>query len=142
MIQPQPGSAEERELLEGGDIELLGRMPWSSNATFLVKLDHAGAESLAIYKPRRGERPLWDFPRGTLCQREVAAYHVSAALGWELVPPTILREGPHGPGSLQFYIDVDPEQHYFTFRDECAAGARRIAAFDVLINNADRKSGH
>src|SRR5207237_5797877 len=91
---PEPGSAEERELLEGGELELLGRMPWSSNATFLVKLGHGGRESLAIYKPRKGERPLGDFPRGTLCAREVAAHLVSEALGWGIVPLTILREGP------------------------------------------------
>src|SRR5947208_16133757 len=101
VIQPEPGSAEERELLEGGKIELLGRMPWSSNATFLVKLDRGGAESLAIYKPRKGERPLWDFPRGTVSVREVAAHLVSGALGGGVVRRTILREAPAGPGVLE-----------------------------------------
>ena len=142
MINPEPGSAQERELLEGGDIELLGRMPWSSNATFLVKLDHDGAESLAIYKPRQGERPLWDFPRGTLCAREVAAHLVSVALGWHIVPLTILRDGPAGPGMVQRFVEHDPEEHYFTLREGFPEVFRRFALFDVVINNADRKSGH
>ncbi len=117
VIQPAPGSAEERELLESGEIELLGRMPWSSNATFLVKLERDGVESLAIYKPRKGERPLWDFPRGTLCDREVAAHLVSEALGWEIVPLTILRDGPAGEGMVQRFVDHDPEEHFFTLRE-------------------------
>jgi uncharacterized repeat protein (TIGR03843 family) len=142
VIQPEPGSAEERELLEGGDIELLGRMPWSSNATFLVKLDHGDRESLAIYKPRKGERPLWDFPRGTLCDREVGAHLVSEALGWGIVPLTILRDGPAGVGALQRFVEHDPEDHYFTLRERFDAVFRRFALFDVVINNADRKSGH
>ena len=142
MIQPVPGSAEERELLEAGTIEVLGRMPWSSNATFLVKLDHHGAESLAIYKPRKGERPLWDFPRGTLCAREVASHLVSEALGWAIVPLTILRDGPAGPGMLQRFVEHDPEEHFFTLRERFGDEFRRFALFDVVINNADRKSGH
>jgi hypothetical protein len=140
--RPEPGSTEEQELLEGGDIEVLGRMPWSSNATFLVKLDHRGSESLAIYKPRKGERPLWDFPRGTLCEREVAAHLVSEALGWGIVPHTILRDGPHGVGAVQRFVDHDPEEHFFTLRERFADVFRRFALFDVVINNADRKAGH
>jgi uncharacterized repeat protein (TIGR03843 family) len=140
--QPVPGSAEERELLEGGELEVLGRMPWSSNATFLVKLDRGGAESLAIYKPRKGERPLWDFPRGTLCAREVAAHLVSEALGWGIVPLTILRDGPAGVGMVQRFVDHDPEEHFFTLREGFAAVFRRFALFDFVINNADRKAGH
>jgi uncharacterized repeat protein (TIGR03843 family) len=142
VIQPQPGSAEERELLAGGEIEMLGRMPWSSNATFLVKLERAGVESLAIYKPRKGERPLWDFTRGTLCQREVAAHLVSEGLGWNIVPRTILRDGPAGEGMVQRFVDHDPEEHFFTLREQFADVFRRFALFDVVINNADRKSGH
>ncbi|HYH48880.1 MAG TPA: SCO1664 family protein [Acidimicrobiia bacterium] len=142
MVHPEPGSAEERDLLAGGKLEVLGRMPWSSNATFLVKLEREGAESLAIYKPRRGERPLWDFPRGTLCQREVAAHLVSEALGWEIVPRTILRDGPAGEGMVQRFVDHDPEEHFFTLRDQFGDVFRRFALFDVVINNADRKSGH
>ena len=142
MIQPEPGSAEERELLAGGEIEMLGRMPWSSNATFLVKLERAGVESLAIYKPRKGERPLWDFTRGTLCQREVAAHLVSDGLGWNIVPRTILRDGPAGEGMVQRFVDHDPEEHFFTLREQFGDVFRRFALFDVVINNADRKSGH
>jgi hypothetical protein len=142
VIQPEPGSAEEQELLAGGEIEVLGRMPWSSNATFLVRLERAGLESLAIYKPRKGERPLWDFPRGTLCHREVAAHLVSDALGWSIVPRTILRDGPAGEGMVQRFIDHDPEEHFFTLRERFGDVFRRFALFDVVINNADRKSGH
>jgi hypothetical protein len=99
---------------------------------------------LAVYKPRRGERPLWDFPRGTLCQREVAAYVLSAALGWTLVPPTVLRDGPYGVGSVQLFIDADQEAHLFTMQKEGSfeQAIERLAAFDVIVNNADRKSGH
>jgi hypothetical protein len=147
MIQPEPGSpepgtVEERELLAGGELELLGRMPWSSNATFLAKLERGGAQTLAIYKPRQGERPLWDFPRGTLCQREVAAHLVSEALGWAIVPLTILRDGPAGVGMVQRFVEHDPEEHFFTLRDRFADVFRRFALYDVVINNADRKSGH
>jgi hypothetical protein len=117
-------------------------MPWSSNATFLAKLERGGAQTLAIYKPRRGERPLWDFPRGTLCEREVAAHLVSDALGWEIVPLTILRDGPAGVGMVQRFVEHDPEEHFFTLRDRFADVFRRFALFDVVINNADRKSGH
>jgi hypothetical protein len=123
-------------------MELLGRMPWSSNATFLVKLERDDVESLAIYKPRKGERPLWDFPRGTLCDREVAAHLVSEALGWGIVPLTILRDGPAGIGMVQRFVDHDPEEHFFTLREGFAETFRRFALFDVVINNADRKSGH
>jgi hypothetical protein len=142
VIQPEPGSAEESELLAGGEIEMLGRMPWSSNATFLVKLERAGVESLAIYKPRKGERPLWDFPRGTLCQREVASHLVSDALGWDIVPRTILRDGPAGEGMVQRFVDHDPEEHFFTLREQFGDVFRRFALFDIVTNNADRKSGH
>lgn len=125
-----------------GEIDEQGLLPWSSNYTFLVTVEKDSLLLPAVYKPRRGERPLWDFPQGTLCQRERAAFLVSDALGWLIVPPTVLRDGPHGHGSVQFYIDCDQEQHYLTFRDEHEDDGRRIALFDVLINNADRKSGH
>ena len=142
MFQPEPGSPEESELLQSGEIEMLGRMPWSSTATVLVKLDRAGMETLAVYKPRKGERPLWDFPRGTLCQREVAAHLVSEALGWRIVPLTILRDGPAGVGMVQRFVDHEPEEHFFTLRERFGDVFRRFALFDVVINNADRKSGH
>jgi hypothetical protein len=129
-------------LLVDGDIRLEGRIPWSSNATFLVTLQQDALEALAVYKPRRGERPLWDFAPGTLCLREVAAYRVSEALGWGLVPPTVLRDGPYGLGSLQFFVTADPEENYFTFRDDLPEAVARLALFDAVTNNADRKAGH
>jgi uncharacterized repeat protein (TIGR03843 family) len=134
--------AEAVELLEKGELEVLGRMPWSSNQTYLGRLEHRGVEALVVYKPRRGERPLWDFPPGTLCQREVAAYAVSEALGWSIVPLTVLRDGPGGEGMVQVFVDHDPEQHYFTLRDEFSERFRQFALFDVVTNNADRKAGH
>ncbi len=132
------------ELLNRGSIEVLGRMPYSSNATLLVSilLDEDAAK--AIYKPERGERPLWDFPDG-LYRREAAAYVLSAALGWELIPPTIVRiDAPYGVGSLQLFVEADFEQHYFSLADrkELHATFIRFAAFDVIANNTDRKSGH
>ena len=130
------------KLLAEGNIKLHGLLPWSSNYTFLVSVSDGELEALAVYKPSKGERPLWDFPEGTLAWREVAAYVVSQALGWELVPPTVLRDGPHGPGMVQLYMDVDHEQHYFTFGEKHVEEAQRIAVLDALINNADRKAGH
>ncbi len=108
-----------------------------------MQVRHEGVELRAVYKPSQGERPLWDFPPGTLAAREVAAFVTSRALGWDFVPPTVFREdGPAGAGSLQLYIDLDPEHHYFTFNDEERQRLRPVAAFDILINNADRKGGH
>lgn len=130
-------------LLADGALELTGLMPDSSNYTFLTEVKDDGLELFAIYKPRRGERPLWDFPRGTLCQREVASFLVSSALGWNVVPPTVLRDAePHGVGSVQMYIDADPNLHYFSLRGKYDDDFKRIAAFDLLVNNADRKGGH
>jgi uncharacterized repeat protein (TIGR03843 family) len=131
------------EVLARGALSLKGRLPWSSNATFLVEATLDGATALGVYKPVRGERPLWDFPRG-LFRRELAAWHLSEALGWGLVPPTLARQGPHGEGSVQLFVAADFEQHYFTLREEAAHHdrLRRICAFDLIANNADRKSGH
>jgi uncharacterized repeat protein (TIGR03843 family) len=126
-----------------GEVEVLGRMPWSSNMTYLCDV-RCGADVVrAVYKPRRGERPLWDFPNG-LDHREVAAYELSRWLGWELVPVTVRGDGPLGPGSLQQFVDADFEQHYFTlYEDEANHDAlRRICAFDLVGNNTDRKGGH
>jgi hypothetical protein len=123
-------------------MRLEGIMPWSSNYTFLAVVAQDNVELLAIYKPCKGERPLWDFPHGTLCKREYAAFLVSEALGWGLVPATVLRDGPHGPGSVQLFIDCDPEQHYFTLKDEHPEDFKRVALFDALLNNTDRKGGH
>lgn len=119
-------------------------MPWSSNATFLVGLCLDDERSDAIYKPGRGERPLWDFPGG-LYRREVAAWRLSEALGWDVVPETVLRtDGPLGEGSLQRFVDADFSEHYFTLleHEDLHPQLRRMAVFDLLANNADRKSGH
>jgi uncharacterized repeat protein (TIGR03843 family) len=131
------------DLLAQGEITLKGRLPWSSNATFLVAVTLGRHQAFAVYKPQRGERPLWDFPRG-LYRREVAAYLLSEALGWALVPPTVVRDGPYGQGSLQLFVDADPEEHYFTLRErpEHRPVLARVCAFDLVANNADRKSGH
>jgi uncharacterized repeat protein (TIGR03843 family) len=143
-LQPLPLTIERALiLLERGTITRThGLMPWGSNYTFVLGIRDDSAEALVVYKPRAGERPLWDFPEGTLCLRERAAFLVSEALDWRFVPPTVLREGPEGFGSLQLFIPHDPEQHYFTFGPELRPQLRRIALFDHLVNNADRKGGH
>lgn len=129
-------------LLEGAAIEVEGQIPWSSNIALLCRLRDAQGEMLAVYKPRRGERPLWDFAQGTLHLRELAAWRIDQALGWGLVPPTSLRDGPYGPGMLQAFIPHDPEEHYLEMAAPDPEAVARIAAFDLVINNADRKSGH
>jgi uncharacterized repeat protein (TIGR03843 family) len=131
-------------LLSEGEIEVEGLIPWSSNATLLVTVQDAEFSTLAVYKPQRGERPLWDFEYGTLGMREVAAYLLSQALGWDLVPPTVLRQGPHGLGSVQFFVDAPEDTHFFAIQHDptYTGDLERLAAFDVLANNADRKAGH
>ena len=132
------------EVLGTGAMTVHGRIPGSSNATLLVTCTLGDDAIPAVYKPARGERPLWDFPNG-LYQREVAAYELSELLGWGLVPVTVLRSsGPHGPGSVQRFVPEDGSEHYFTLRDDQQwwPTLRRLAAFDVVANNADRKSGH
>ncbi len=142
-----PGDVEQilGALLEG-EIELQGLMPWSSNYTFLASLTTPAGQTsfLSIYKPCQGERPLWDFPDGTLCQREFASFLVSQILGWPRIPPTVLREGPHGEGSVQLFIDAEYEAHYFNMRNmpTFTEEFKRIALFDFIVNNADRKGGH
>jgi uncharacterized repeat protein (TIGR03843 family) len=139
----RPAVDRPLDLLATGEIEVLGLLPYSSNYVFLAKVCKAGSEAHAIYKPRRGERPLWDFPQGTLAAREVAAFRLSEAGGWNIVPPTVLRpDGPLGAGSLQLFIEHDPERHYFALLDERPKEFVTFAAFDVVINNADRKGGH
>ena len=132
------------QLLQNGAVEIEGMLPWSSNYTFLVRVCDGPVEVGAVYKPRRGERPLWDFPQGSLCQREQAAFLVSEALGWHIVPPTALRQAQHGLVTVQLYIEHDPARHYFTFEGEAALRPQlqQIALLDILINNADRKAGH
>jgi uncharacterized repeat protein (TIGR03843 family) len=132
------------EALQKGEIDLQGQFLSGSNYTLLGSLKYNDLHTGIVYKPARGEQPLWDFPAGTLSKREVAAYHVSEALGWDLVPPTVYRKkgAPLGPGSVQQFIEHDPEYHYFRFCDEDKQRLRPVAIFDHLINNADRKGGH
>ena len=130
------------DLLEHGEMRTLGLMPRASNYTFLAEVTDGDRTALAVYKPREGEAPLWDFPDGTLCRREVAAYEVARELGWPNVPATVMRDGPHGPGSVQAFVRSDPRQHFFTLRESREDDFRRVAAFDVVVNNADRKGGH
>ena len=131
------------ELLRFAELGVVGLLSGASNHTLLVRLGDR-EDAFAVYKPRRGERPLWDFPTGTLCRREVAAYRVSAFLGWDLVPLTVLRDGPLGPGSVQLFVPHDPSDHYFTLVEQPALHRRlaQLATFDLLVNNADRKGGH
>ena len=146
-LQPPFHPAEDDLLarLRTGALALDGLMPWSSNYTFLAHIEDSGATPIhAIYKPIRGEQPLWDFPRGTLARRETASYLVSRALGWNLVPPTVFRRGPHGRGSVQLFVNVNQDAHFFTFRADpaYAPALRALTLFDVISNNADRKGGH
>ncbi|MEZ4769158.1 MAG: SCO1664 family protein [Caldilineales bacterium] len=135
---------EVMALLNDGEMTVRGLLPGSSNYTFLADICDDRFEGMVVYKPRQGETPLWDFPHGTLFQREMAAFQVSQMLGWGLVPPTVTRVGPYGKGAVQFFVDADFSQHYFSFRDEpdLQGVLMRIAAFDIMINNADRKGGH
>jgi uncharacterized repeat protein (TIGR03843 family) len=144
-VPPSQALTMERilEILETGTFDTEhGMIRWSSNYTFLISIAQDDLTVMGVYKPQQGERPLWDFPDGTLCYRERAAFITSQALTWQLVPPTVLRKGPRGLGSLQFYVDHDPEQHYFTFDESMLPQLMRLALFDYLINNADRKGGH
>ena len=131
-------------MLTTGELEVLGRMPWSSNMTFLVDVHCPDAPIIqGVYKPVQGERPLWDFPAG-LHKREIAAFELSRALDWELIPPTVLRNGPLGEGSVQLYVPTDYDEHYFILREEPAHHRwfQRLCAFDFIINSTDRKGGH
>jgi uncharacterized repeat protein (TIGR03843 family) len=131
------------DALQDGELKLKGQFMPGSNYTFLVDVHYHGQTLQAVYKPSKGEQPLWDFPDQTLAHREVAAYLVSQALDWCFVPLTVLREdGPYGPGSVQQYIEYDPNYHYFNFSDEDKARLRPVMLFDLLCNNADRKGSH
>jgi len=130
-------------LLQKGEITLEGEFLWGSNYTFLAHVAMEDENRLAVYKPSRGERPLWDFPAASLAKREVAAYLVSEALSWRLVPPTVHRKyGPLGAGSLQLFVEHDPQYHYFNFSSDDLQRLRPVVLFDLLINNADRKGSH
>lgn len=137
-------SLGKASLLETGGVKILGRMPNSSNGTFLTEVTLEDAQCLAIYKPERGERPLWDFP-GALYRREVAAHHISQTLGLDVVPPTLERfDLPYGIGSLQLFIEADFSRHYFDLLEDETYHPQlvSIAAFDLVSNNSDRKGGH
>ena len=158
MAQNSLSTADWLQLLEVGTLDVKGVLPWSSNYSFLVDicpntavhktLPHLSPNSLsdirAVYKPRQGERPLWDFAQGTLCHRERAAFLISHALDWHLIPPTVLRTGDHGIGSVQLFIPHDPEAHYFSFEGEpfFRQELQKTVLLDTIINNADRKAGH
>jgi hypothetical protein len=129
--------------LQHGNYEIKGQFALGSNYTFLVTVQQEGREYPAVYKPLRGEQPLWDFPENTLAGREVAAYLVSESLGFHIVPFTTLREdGPYGAGSLQQFIEYDPEYHYFSFTENDRQLLKPVVLFDLLCNNADRKGSH
>jgi hypothetical protein len=134
---------EVLSILSQGEITVKGEFLWGSNYTFLAQVEQEGKTLPAVYKPIRGERPLWDFPAASLARREVAAFLVSEDIGWSFVPATVYRKnGPLGSGSLQLYIDHDPEYHYFNFNNEDRQRLRPVVLFDLLINNADRKGSH
>lgn len=144
MAEEIPFAQVEALLLEAefGDCRPLW---YSANYVFLATMCAGeGVEFAAVYKPHRGESPLWDFPTGELYKREAGAYRLSRLLGWPMVPPTVVRDGPEGVGSLQLYIRHDPEAHFFVQRDnlELVPQLKRMCAFDVIANNADRKGGH
>lgn len=130
------------ELLRCGDLEVEGRLVDASNATLFCQVRTAALTATCVYKPVAGERPLWDFPDGTLAGREVAAYLVSEATGWDLVPPTVLRHGPFGEGMCQLWVDVDESVDLVALARSDHPDLRRMAVFDAVVNNADRKGGH
>jgi len=134
---------DQLNTLQIGKLDLRGEFFWGSNYTFLTVVEHNGNLIRAVYKPTQGVRPLWDFPQASLAKREVAAYILSEALGWKLVPPTVYRlDGPFGAGSLQLFVEHDPEYHYFRFSTRHIQRLRPTALFDFVINNADRKGSH
>jgi uncharacterized repeat protein (TIGR03843 family) len=134
--------AEALDLLRTGSLSVEGRLVDASNTTLYCALSAGGITTACVYKPVRGERPLWDFPDGTLAQREVAAYVVSAALGWNVVPPTVLRDGPYGEGMVQLWMDGDESVDLTRLVRDDLPPLRRMVLFDAIVNNADRKGGH
>lgn len=129
-------------LLRDGEVEIEGRLVDASNTTLFCAVSDAELRTACVYKPIRGERPLWDFPDGTLAMREVAAYAVSVATGWNVVPPTVLRDGPLGPGMVQLWIDIDRTVDLVELAQSSSPALRRMALLDAALNNADRKGGH
>jgi uncharacterized repeat protein (TIGR03843 family) len=146
MSQPRAAVPRETEaairLLRHGDITVEGRLVAASNATLYCVIERDGRRANCVYKPVSGERPLWDFPDGTLAGREVAAYLVSERMGWQVVPPTVHRDGPFGPGMVQLWIEHDPDVDLVELSRGEDPAIRRMAVFDAVVNNADRKIGH
>ena len=138
-----PGDEAALQLLAHGSLEILGRLVEASNQTWYCAVSSGDYQAACVYKPVTGERPLWDFPTGTLAGREVAAYVVSRAASWDVVPPTVMRDGPYGPGMCQLWIDIDPQVDLIELaRRGDHTGLRDLAVFDAVVNNADRKIGH
>ncbi|WP_209498909.1 SCO1664 family protein [Streptomyces sp. PvR006] len=167
-MSSSPPPPPDAELLAHGELTVRGRVREASNAVLYCSVAYEGREAACVYKPVAGEQPLWDFPDGTLAQREVAAYEISEATGWSLVPPTVLRDGPYGEGMVQLWIEADPEARLLALTEDDEAGEgwkavgpaqvaedrtallvhadtpdlRRLAVLDAVINNGDRKGGH
>ncbi|MEV8637481.1 SCO1664 family protein [Streptosporangium sp. NPDC051023] len=141
---PAAGLDDENalRLLRDGQLEVEGRLVEATNMTLYCSVRLGRLSAACVYKPVRGERPLWDFPDGTLASREVAAFEVSAVTGWRIVPPTVYRDGPFGPGMCQLWIDTDPEADLMVLIRSRQPALRRMAVFDAVVNNADRKGGH
>jgi hypothetical protein len=138
-----PASVEAAvEFLGEGEVIACEAIAWGSNYSFAVALCHDDEQRLAVYKPRKGEVPLWDFPDGTLYRREYASFVVTQALGWSFVPPTVIRDGPYGIGTFQLYVHSEPKADPDSFRQTNPDELMRISLFDVFANNADRKSSH
>jgi len=140
-VSPHDVETAERLLLEGR-LSVEGRLVQASNATLYCSIEWEGRQAACVYKPVAGERPLWDFPDGTLADREVAAYAVSQATGWNLIPPTVHRDGPYGPGMVQLWVEPDPDIDLVALSRSDDDAIRRMAVFDAVVNNADRKIGH
>ena len=136
---PEPAVAAT---IRDGEFVDMRRHPYGSNAVFAALIEGQAGQVKVIYKPERGEAPLWDFPSGTLYLRECAAFELSRALGWDIVPFTIAREAPYGIGAVQIFVEHNPAETYFTLRNEHRADLQRMALFDALTNNADRKGSH
>jgi hypothetical protein len=140
--RPPSTEVEVATLLAEGVLDLEGRLMAASNVTLIgaIRTDTLAGE--CVYKPVAGERPLWDFPDGTLAGREISAFLVSEAMGWRIVPPTLLRDGPFGPGMVQLWMNADPAVDLVQFVRRDVPELRRMAVFDAVVNNADRKGGH
>ena len=141
-LRPPADDDEALLLLHEGVIDLEGRMLDASNVTLVGSIRCGDVAAECVYKPVAGERPLWDFPDGTLAGREISAFLVSQATGWRVVPPTVLREGPFGPGMVQIWMDGDEDVDLAAFVRRDDPALRRMAVFDAVVNNADRKGGH